>query len=158
MAKYTLDAYLRLLFDMDSSGEFILADDEYIRLFVANKSSSQNIYVKTVKEIKAVIRKYHDNYNLYIGLATTRGKDGIAEHMRTRKVLMLDFDKKDYPDFKSVEDFTAMLKRRMSMLYIHMIVDSGNGYHFYVAINKTVNAKRVADVNRTLAEIVGADL
>lgn len=158
MAKYTLDAYLRLLFDMDSSGEFILADDEYIRLFVANKSSSQNIYVKTVKEIKAVIRKYHDNYNLYIGLATTRGKDGKAEHMRTRKVLMLDFDKKDYPDFKSVEDFTAMLKKRMSMLYIHMIVDSGNGYHFYVAINKTVNAKRVADVNRTLAEIVGADL
>ena len=78
--------------------------------------------------------------------------------MRARKVLLLDFDKKDYPELKTVQEFTALIKAKMPQLFIHMIVDSGNGYHCYIAINRTVNIARVAAANKALAEIVGADL
>lgn len=158
MAKFTLDKYLELLFDMDSSGEFILADDEYIRLFIRDSGNGKNIYVRTVKALKTVIRKYHDNYNIYVGLATTKGENGTAEYMKSRKVLMLDFDKKDYPELKNVQDFRELVRKRLRQLYIHAIVDTGNGYHFYIAINKLTNVKRIADANRALAEIVGADI
>lgn len=95
---------------------------------------------------------------MYIGLSTVRGKGGKIENMRTRRVLLLDFDKKDYPEFKTVEDFSKHIKSRIPPLFNHIIVDSGNGYHFYVAIRKCVDNERIASISKELAELTGADV
>ncbi|WP_294411272.1 hypothetical protein [uncultured Ruminococcus sp.] len=94
---------------------------------------------------------------MYIGLGTVKGESGKAENVRARKVLMLDFDKKDYPELKTAQDFTALVKTKIPELFIHMVIDSGRGYHLYVSINRCVDIKRVAAANKALAEITGAD-
>lgn len=147
-----------MLFKTDGAGELDLPDGEYIRLVGLNSGNAFTHYLRSIADIKADIQKYKYNYNLFIGLATTRGQEKKAENMRTRKVLLLDFDKKDYPEFKTVDAFTNHIKSILPQLYIHMIVDTGHGYHCYIAINQCVDTERVTAANKALAEIVGADV
>ena len=43
-------------------------------------------------------------------------------------------------------------------LFIHFVVDSGNGYHIYTGIEETTDIARVADITRRYAALSGADL
>lgn len=155
--KYSLEKYLEVLYKTDGNGNITLEDNEYIRIYGRNEDRSFNHYVRTIEEIREEIRKYGQVYNLYIGLGTVRGQSGTAENVRARQVLMLDFDKKDYPELKTAQDFTALFKSKLPEVFVHMIVDSGRGYHFYIAINRCVDIERVAAINKALAEITGAD-
>lgn len=155
--KYTLDKFLSILYRMDESGEFELAEDEYIRLVGIKADGTFTHYHKTVEAVKADITKYRQVYNLFLGIATSRGESGKVENMRTRKAVMLDFDKKDFPEFKTAQDFTAHIKAIIPELYIHAIVDTGHGYHCYIAVTRTADNERVTAVNKALAEILRAD-
>jgi hypothetical protein len=149
---------LQVLFKTDANGELDLEEGEAVLLRGINSERCFTHFHKTIKAIKADIEKYKHIYNLYIGLATVRDEGGTVENMRARQVLMLDFDKKDYPELKTAQDFTALIKAKAPQLFVHMIVDTGHGYHAYIAINRCVNIERVTAANRALAEITGADL
>lgn len=156
-----MDGFYKILFDInEETNDFNLENDEYIRI-VAIKADNKNIiitkYFKHKSEIEEFVNKNKYVFNIYIGLATTKGKCGTAKHMYKRRVLMLDFDKKDYPLYNSVEDFSKHIKGRIKILFTHMTVDSGNGFHYYIAIKQLKNNKRVSDVNRALAKMLEAD-
>lgn len=162
MARFSLDNYFKVLFDIDpETNDFSLEDDEYIRI-VAIKAENDKItltkFFKHKAEIEEFVKKYKYNYHIYVGLATTKGQAGEAKNMYKRKVLMLDFDKKDYPEYSDAADFSKHIKGRIKTLFNHMIVDTGHGYHFYIATNRYKDNKRMASVNNELGEILGADL
>lgn len=160
MKKQILD-FLRLLFDFDTeTQDFLLADNEYIRIFANNAKDvtiTKNFYIKSVSEIERILCKYKHTFNLYIGLSTTTGENGTQECMKYRRVLFLDLDKKDYKDLKDITDFTKHIKAVLPDLFYHCIVDSGNGYHVYYGIRRSRNNKRIAQINKGLAKLVEAD-
>lgn len=164
MKKQDLKSYLKLLFDFDAATDDIkLKPDEFIRIVAIKKeingdTHSIPFYIQTVAELEKIIKKYKYTYNLYTTIATTKGKNSTKEYMNARKVMFLDFDKKDYPQLKELKDFIAHVKNKMPVLFNHCIVDSGNGYHFYVAIRKTLDNSRATRINKNLAKILGADL
>ena len=158
-----LKNYLKLLFDFDPvTDDFKLKPQEYVRI-KAIKPREHNTpliktwYIKNVSELEDIIKKYKYNWNLYIGLATTKGKNETAEYMLARKVMFLDFDLKDYPQYNDVKDFEQHIKRNLHYLFYHAVVDSGNGYHFYFATQRTVDNSRATRINKNLAKILGAD-
>lgn len=162
MVKHSIDGFYKILFDIDeTTNDFALEDNEYIRI-VAIKSDNKDVIItkffKHKSEIQEFVNKYKYNFNIYIGLSTTKGRGGTLEFMYKRRVLMVDFDRKDYSLYKTVEDFSRHIKARIKILFLHMVVDSGNGYHFYIATNQLKNTQRMADVNKALGEILGADL
>lgn len=140
-----------------------LNDDEYIRIVMKHKSGEPTLTecVKTFEEYKGTINKYKHNFNLYTTLATVKMINGETKgqiaNMERRKVLYMDFDDKDYPDIKTVEELTSMVKSKLD-LYIHCIVDSGNGYHLYYSIKSTSNISKVVELNKRMVTICGADL
>ncbi len=162
MKKFSLDKYLEVLFQINPvTNDFDLPEDEFIRLVAIhskNPESCFSTYIKSKTELYKFLKKYKQVFNIYIGLSTVRGRHNTTEYMRTRKVIMLDFDKKDYSHFNSVEDFSAHIKTKIPPVFNHIIVDSGHGYHFYIAINKCVNTERITTISRDLAELVGADV
>lgn len=162
MTKHSLDGFYKILFDIDeTTNDFNLESEEYIRI-VAIKSDNKDVIItrffKHKSEIEEFVKKYKYNFNIYVGLSTVKGQGGTEPYMYKRRVLMVDFDRKDYPLYKKVEDFSGHIKARIKILFLHMVVDSGNGYHFYIATNQLKNAKRMADVNNALGKILGADL
>ena len=114
-------------------------------------------FLRTIDDIKAEVAKYRHNFQLYIGLSTVKGKSTKTEDMRARQVIMLDFDRKDWGQFETVEEFSALIKSKVP-LFTHCIVDTGNGYHFYTTTNRYTDVARIAAVNKELAEITGADV
>ena len=162
MARFSLDNYFKVLFDFDEeTDDFSLEDNEYVRIVAIkaeNKDISLQKFFKHKSEIEEFIKKYKYNYHIYVGLATTKGQSGEAPHMYKRKVLMLDFDRKDYPEYSGVEDFSTHIKSRIKTLFNHMIVDTGHGYHYYIATKRYKNNERMTTVNHDLGEILGADL
>lgn len=162
MAKFQLKNYLKVLFEFDPETEdFKLEDNEFVRL-VAIKADNDKIvvtkFIKHVAEIEEFIGKYKYNYNIYIGLATTKGENGEAKSMYKRKVLLLDFDKKDYPEYTDVVDFSRHIKGKIPILFNHMVIDTGHGYHYYIATNRYKDNQRMAKDNNEIAKILGADL
>lgn len=78
--------------------------------------------------------------------------------MHKRYVLGFDFDKKDFNGkCNTIYDFTNHFKAKTG-LFIHFVVDSGNGYHIYIGIEETTDIARVADITRRYAALSVADL
>lgn len=140
-----------------------LRDNEYIRL-IAIKHSGDTVntvvkYVKNFEEYQEFILQYRYSYDVYNQIATNKKNiNGSAKNQRYRKVFYLDFDRKDYPDLEYVTDFSNMIKKKFPQLFIHAIYDSGHGYHCYISIDGSCKVDEIVRVNRSLAEIVGADL
>ena len=118
-------------------------------------------FVKTFKEFEEFVNKYRTFYDIYTGISTVRRLNGQLSGAKSyqyhRHVLFLDFDKKDYPDLETAEDFTGLIKSKTD-LYIHACVESGHGYHFYTAIKRESDINLATKVNKELAQLVGADL
>jgi hypothetical protein len=155
--------YLKLIYDFDPvTNDFKLKADEYVRIKAIKKREHdapliKTWYIKRVAELEGIIKKYKYNWNLYCGISTTKGQHETAEYMMNRKIMFLDFDLKDYPQYNDVNDFEQHIKRNLHYLFYHAVVDSGHGYHFYFATQKTVDIKRATRINRNLAKILGAD-
>lgn len=141
-----------------------LTENEYIRLIAIhrNECGTANTiigYVKNFEEYREFILKYRYSYDVYNQISTNRNNiSGNKKSQRKRKVLYLDFDRKDYPKLEYVKDFSNMIKSKFPDLFIHGIYDSGHGYHYYISIKDSCNLDEIIKINRALAEITGADL
>ena len=151
----TLSNYLNLVIPQP------LDEDEYIRLLLLKPEDegSKVIYVKTFEEICESINKYKFVFNIFISLSTYK-KDMHEEkyEIYRRQVIFLDFDKKDFPGFEKVSDYTNLIKSNLPSLYNHCIVASGSGgYHFYI-LTETSPTDNIISVNKDIAKIVHADI
>lgn len=141
-----------------------LEENEYIRIFMQStitkngKRYCSNKFVKTFEDVDALIKKYRYNYDMFIALSTSLGTENIsAQTSYRRQVIFLDFDQKDYPEYKDARDFSKHIKDRIPELFNHCIISSGSGgCHFYIACECSDNSK-VVQINKKLAEILGAD-
>lgn len=123
------------------------------------KEYSFQRFVKNYDEFQKMVETYRHKFNVYVRAATVKeNKSGTKENLNRRKVLFLDFDKKDNPNLKTIQDVTASIKNKMPKLFNHCIVDSGNGFHIYIAICSDRATTKIADVNKELARILGADM
>lgn len=149
-----LENYLELIIPQP------LEFDEYIYVF-ASKPEGIPIqkYVQSFEEVSDLIQKYRYNFNVYIGLATYKPiySDGNKLKPYRRQCIFLDFDQKDYPDFKDVKDYSNHVKNSFPQLFNHCIVASGSGgYHFYIATQTAPNDE-VVEINKAIASITSAD-
>ena len=157
-ASETLHQYYEMMFPRS------LEDGEYIRLLAIHTDpdgSQERMvrFVKSYEEYSRFVQKYRFTYDIYNQIATNRGDtDGTAKNQWRRRVLFLDFDKKDHPEIQSARDCMTMIHEKLPKLFIHCIVDSGNGYHCYVCIPQTRNVTEVVQLNKQIAQICGADL
>jgi hypothetical protein len=147
----------------------VLEEKENVRILAIRKKEREDedppkkeIYIKCFDEFSDIIKKYRHHWNLFITLSTVKdtndGLSGKTSNMLRRQVLFVDFDKKDYPQFTDIKDFTAHVKSKLPMLFNHAIIDSANGYHFYYAIKTSKDTARIVKVNKFIAQVLGADL
>lgn len=152
-----------------------LKDEEYVCLFMVKTDKEGNVqvdrngneikfhkYVKSFEQYLEQVSKYKHSYHMYNALATVRmNKDGELHrreaNMRQQRVLFIDFDKKDYPDYKDAHDFTRMIKDKLPDLFLHAYYDSGHGYHYYVIIPPTCKIREISELNKEICSLVGAD-
>lgn len=143
-------------------------DNEYIRMIALRRDKDGNVgkneedkiirYVNSFKSFQWFINKFRETHDVYNQIATNRGRnDGTITSQRMRKVIYLDFDRKDYPDMKDARDCTQMIKEKIPKLFLHACISSGHGYHYYVSINPTCKMEEVVGINKTLVSILGAD-
>ena len=143
-------------------------DNEYIRMIALRRDKNGSVgnneedkiirYVNSFKSFQWFINKFRETHDVYNQIATNRGrKDGTITSQRMRKVIYLDFDRKDYPDMKAARDCTQMIKEKIPKLFLHACISSGHGYHYYVSINPTCKMEEVVEINKTLVSILGAD-
>ena len=153
---------LRHYFNMMFPSTF--RDNEYVRLIALRRDFHGNViaskveYVKTFQDYAAFEQKYRYTHDVYNQIATNRGKEkGTKSTQRQRKVLFLDFDKKDFPELQDASDFTKWIHNKLPKLYLHACMNSGHGFHFYVSIKPTCKIDEVAEVNKELVSILGSD-
>lgn len=146
-----------------------LKDNEYIRMIalrrnkdgeVGKKEGDREIrYIKSFSAFQWFINEFRETHDVYNQIATNYGKkDGTITSQRMRKVIYLDFDRKDYPNIKDARDCTQLIKEKIPKLFLHGCINSGHGYHYYVSIHPTCNMKEVVEINKTLVSILGADI
>ena len=161
--KYKLKKFLMTIFSEGITEGNNLRGNEYIRIFQNNKSNQIQFdefsKVEFFKNIDDVIEHCSSwkskKLNNYFSLATTNGLSGATEDLINRYCIALDFDKKDYENLTHKD---IVNKFNNVGLYYHALVDSGNGYHAYIYIEKTNDIKLVSEVTEAIAKDVGADL
>lgn len=149
--KYKLKKFLKTIYRG-------IEEEEYIRVFQNNKDGtySKVTYFNDIDDlINFSINKYNYSNNTYFQLSSTDGNGGSEENLKYRYCLAFDFDKKDLGAEFNHKDIVN--KFRDLKIYCHCIVDSGNGYHAYIMINKTNDFNKVNEVQKVLCEKLGAD-
>ncbi|CEP43704.1 helix-turn-helix transcriptional regulator [Paraclostridium sordellii] len=140
-----------------------LKDGECIRIYQNNKSNqitfdeySKVVFLNNIDDVVShCTKKNIYNLNTYFNLATTDGASGQLDSLKNRYFIAFDFDKKDYEDELTIADIIN--KFNTLGLKYHALIDSGNGYHAYMMINKTSDIKLVEKVTKTIATKLGAD-
>lgn len=132
---------------------------EKIRVFESNGEYNKVTFFNDIDDLVSFSTKKQRLYsNTYFTLSSVdiNAEDGQAENLKYRYCLAFDFDKKD---FESGFNYTNILDKFNNLgLWNHCCIDSGNGYHVYMFINKTNDLKKVEEVQIALARILGADL
>lgn len=154
--KYKVKKFLRTIYrDIDFT-------KEYIRVFQSNQTALKEATYNKVtffNDIDELVNfscsKYTKGNNTYFELATTDGIKGAVDNLKYRYCLGFDFDKKDLGAEFSHKDIINKFKDLK--IYCHAIVDSGNGYHAYIMINKTNDFNKVNAVQKVLCEKLEAD-
>ena len=150
----SIDAYLDFLFPK-------LTVNERIAVFLKQKYRPKTVFFESKDDLKLGLNNVLRSCDSYLTLSTCVALDGefskASENMYKRYVLGFDFDKKDFKKLNNIKDFTSHFKNTTG-LFIHFVVDSGNGYHIYTGIEETTDIARVADITRRYAALSGADL
>lgn len=134
-------------------------EEEQIRLFQNDKEGTYNkvTYFNDIDDlVNFSISKYNYFNNTYFQLSSADGVGGAEENLKYRYCLAFDFDKKDLGSDFNHKDIINLFK--VNKIYCHCIVDSGNGYHAYIMINRTNNLNMVDEVQKALATKLNADL
>lgn len=129
-------------------------NEEYIRLF-QNKDDYTNItFWNNIDELNNYVENNRFNANTYFSLATTDGQGGTTENLKYRYFLAWDFDKKIDHNLDAKE---IMFRFKALKLWYHAIIDSGNGFHVYMIIEKTDDINQVDEVTKAIGAKLGAD-
>lgn len=134
-------------------------EEEQIRLFQNDKDGTYNkvTYFNDIDDlVNFSSSKYNYHNNTYFQLSSTDGVGGSEEHLKYRYCLGFDFDKKDLGADFNHKDIINLFKG--IKIYCHCIVDTSNGYHAYIMINKTNDMEMVDEVQKALATKLNADL
>lgn len=133
-----------------------IEEEEYIRVFQDNKDYKKVSFFNDVDDLVQFSTSKYTNYNnTYFTLATTHGEGGASENLEYRYCLAFDFDKKDYqPGFNHKD---ILNRFRDAKIHYHALIDSGNGYHVYIMINRTDDLQKVQKVQEALCDKLGAD-
>lgn len=142
-----------------------LRENEFVRLVALRRDKDGKVirsvveYVQSFEEYAGFVQKYRYNYDVYNQLATNRGRDnGTVSSQRLRRVLFLDFDRKDYSNLKEAQDFTNHIKEKLPRLFLHACTDSGHGFHYYISVKANVgDFDDVIEINKELVSFLGAD-
>lgn len=131
--------------------------DEYIRVYQCNNDYQKVDYFNNIDDlVDHTNNKYSKFNNTYFTLATTNNNGGKRGDLKYRYFLAFDFDKKDLGQDFTHKDVTNLFMQ--NRIYAHAIIDSGNGYHAYVLINKTDDLGKVEEVQQILAAKLNSDL
>ena len=144
--KNRLNNYLKLIFPE------ALEETEFLRILKSQENFTTNIFCKT-NQVEKIIKQNRNEYNLFIALATCNGENGQESGAKTRSVLFFDIDKKDNPDITE-QDVTEYFKKYFPYIFIHCIIDSGNGFHLYIAIQPTTDIKKIVSLTTTMINIL----
>lgn len=152
--QYQLKKFLKLIYRDIEEGE-------HIRLYQNNthkgETGYQDInYFNDVDDVVSFVDNKHRYLNTYFQLATTNGENGKADNLLYRYCLGFDFDKKDLGEDFNHKDVLNLFKS--AKLHYHALIDTGNGYHVYVCINRTNDLDKVNEVQKALCEKLGADI
>ena len=127
--------------------------NEYIRVYQSNSDFQKVDYYNNINDLI----DYSNNLNadIYFTLSTTNNQSGKRGDLLYRYFLAFDFDKKDLGDINHKDITNLFIENK---IYCHSIIESGNGYHTYVLINRTDDLDKVQEVEKALAIKLGADL
>lgn len=152
--QYELKKFLKIIFN-----NFEFNDNEYVRILQLNdKTNYKKVsYFNDVDDlIKFTTSKYTKFNNTFFNLSTTTQKSGDDENLVKRYVLGFDFDKKDY-DYNFTHKHVIEKFKSLGLWY-HALVDSGYGYHVYIAIEETSDLDKVNEVQKTIAKLLECDM
>lgn len=166
--QFKIKKFLMTLYQEAITAGNNLKDNEYIRIYQNNKTNEVTLFdfdkrdyskVEFFNNIDDVVSyctsKNSSFTNTYFSLATTNGSGGTFQDLQNRYCIAFDFDKKNYDNLTLAD---IVNKFNELKLYYHALVDSGNGYHAYICINRTNDHKLVEEVTKTIAKKLGADL
>lgn len=139
---------------MDILGTF--EDNQHMRLLQMNDKYSKVKFFSNVHKAIEDINNSRCNTNTYFNLSLTDGTGGTESNLKTRSVIALDFDKKDFEEGFSHKDLIDKFKS--IKLWYHALVDSGNGYHAYICIKPTNDYKKLLEVTQGIGKRLGADI
>ncbi|NLJ40620.1 MAG: hypothetical protein GX352_03270, partial [Clostridiales bacterium] len=133
-----------------------LIENQHIRIFQQNSEASKVKYFNNIDDlVRFATSKQVYNYNTYFTLSTTNGEGGTLEDLMIRTCIGFDFDKKtlgsDFNHKDIVNRFNSL------NLWFHALVDSGNGYHAYMAVEPTSDIERIVEVTKAIGKRLGAD-
>lgn len=154
---YEIKKFLKSIYSQGIEEGNNLNDGQYIRIFQNNKDKtfSKVNFFNNIDDLVNYCSKNDMGVNTYFELATTNGISGAEEDIVNRYCLGFDFDKKDFDS-----DFTSkdiMFKFKEIGLWYHAIIDSGNGFHVYIIIEKTNDMNKVMKVQEILCNKLQAD-
>lgn len=152
--QYELKKFLKIIFN-----NFDFNDNEYVRILQLNdKTNYKKVsYFNDVDDlIKFTTSKYTKFNNTFFNLSTTTQKSGDDENLVKRYVLGFDFDKKDY-DYNFTHKHVIEKFKSLGLWY-HALVDSGHGYHVYIAIEETRDLDKVNEVQKAIAKLLECDM
>ena len=129
---------------------------EKIRVYQNTDTFNKVMFFNDIDELVKYTSKSIFNVNTYFQIASINisAESGQATDLNSRYCLAFDFDKKDNLNLNAKE---ILLRFKQLKLHYHALVDSGNGYHAYVCINKTDNLEMVQEVQNVLCNKLNAD-
>ena len=152
-----------------------LKENEFVCLFLVKTDKEGNPeydadgnevkfhkYAKSYQQYQEIVEKYKHNFHVYNALATVKMDKNEELHrreanMRQRQVLFIDFDKKDYENLTTAQEFTSLIKDKLPDVFLHACYDSGHGYHYYISVEHTCKIRDLCELNKLICEVVGAD-
>ncbi|MDD6728184.1 MAG: hypothetical protein PUE08_03070 [Eubacteriales bacterium] len=148
-----LEAYLNMLYP-------ILKFDEYMAIQYINPDGKAGTkFYQNKQEIINYVLHCRDYTNIYCSLATTNTTESRKEeNLHSTSVIALDFDYHGNGK-PTPQELTYAIRNKLK-INIACVVDSGNGYHVYIKINKTDKIKSWNNVTKQLQKILhneGAD-
>ncbi|WP_434794829.1 hypothetical protein TPDSL_40780 (plasmid) [Terrisporobacter petrolearius] len=154
--KYKLKQFLMATYKPIIQEGNNLKDNEYITLVrKINGNFVDDTYKNIDDFIESIFRPENHYHDVYFNVSSTNGIGRTTEAQMTRTCLAFDFDRKDLGDNCNLGYIQEQFKR--NGLYYHAIIDSGNGYHFYIFIEPTTDILKVAEVTKILINRLGAD-
>ncbi|MBA7567022.1 hypothetical protein ES695_07320 [Candidatus Atribacteria bacterium 1244-E10-H5-B2] len=121
--------------------------------------------IKDINELIRLLKKKHfENLNIHFGVAPRYRESGTEKDVKILRCFWCDLDckRKNRPDLPTKEEALELIKK--FKLAPSIIVDSGQGYHLYWLLSKSINIKnenavlKLRGVLAGLSQALGGDV